>query len=91
MAKSVTLREAWAGEADCLNCSLRESALFAGLRESDFEQIHDPIDQYRLKPGTALYRTGDDSDHMFTVRSGSLKLVQYLADGRLRVNADPGD
>jgi CRP-like cAMP-binding protein len=85
MSKSVTLREAWDGEADCLNCSLRESALFAGLRERDFERIHDPIDQYNLKPGTVLYHAGDESDHMFTVRTGSLKLVQYLADGGQRI------
>jgi CRP-like cAMP-binding protein len=81
----VTLREAWDGEADCLSCSLRESALFAGLRERDFERIHDPIDQYNLKPGTVLYHAGDESDHMFTVRTGSLKLVQYLADGGQRI------
>ena len=85
MSKSVTLREAWDGEADCLSCSLRESALFAGLRERDFERIHDPIDQYNLKPGTVLYHAGDESDHMFTVRTGSLKLVQYLADGGQRI------
>ena len=35
MVKSVTLREAWSGEADCLNCSVRASALFAGLAERD--------------------------------------------------------
>lgn len=85
MVKSVTLREAWSGEADCLNCSLRTSVLFAGLAESDFEQIHDPIDQYTLKPGTSLYRTGDAADHMFTVRAGVLKLVQYLPDGSQRI------
>ena len=85
MVKSVTLREAWSGEADCLNCSLRESVLFSGLRESDFEQIHDPIDQFILKPGTVLYHAGDAGDHMFTVRSGALKLVQYLPDGSQRI------
>jgi CRP-like cAMP-binding protein len=85
MVKNVTLREAWSGEADCLNCSLRASVLFAGLTEEDFERIHDPIDQFTLKPGTSLYRTGDAAEHMFTVRSGILKLVQYLPDGSQRI------
>jgi CRP-like cAMP-binding protein len=83
--KNITLREAWSGEADCLSCSLRASALFAGLQEKDFERIHEPIDQYLLKPGTTLYRPGDEGEHMFTVRSGALKLVQYLPDGSQRI------
>ncbi len=85
MVKNVTLRDAWSGEADCLTCSLRTSVLFAGLKESDFERIHDPIDQFALKSGTTLYHAGDRGDFMFTVRSGSLKLVQYLADGSQRI------
>jgi len=85
MVKSVTLRDAWSGEANCLNCSVRASVLFAGLKEQDFAQLHDPIDQFVLKPGTALYHAGDKGDFMFTVRTGSLKLVQYLPDGSQRI------
>jgi CRP-like cAMP-binding protein len=85
MVKKVTLKEAWAGEADCLNCSLRATALFAGLTEQDFQRVHEPIDQFLLQPGTALYHAGDRGSHMFTVRCGSLKLVQYLPDGGQRI------
>jgi CRP-like cAMP-binding protein len=85
MSKPVTLREAWAGEADCRNCALRASVLFAGLREQDFETLHEPIDQFSLKPGTALYQANDQGEFMFTVRSGALKLVQYLPDGSQRI------
>jgi len=85
MVKNVTLREAWSGEADCLNCTLRESVLFAGLEEGDFERIHDPIDQFTLEPGATLYHTGDPGDYMYTVRSGVLKLLQYLPDGSQRI------
>ncbi len=85
MAKSVTLREAWAGEADCRSCSLRASVLFAGLVETDFDLIQDPIDKFDLMPGTALYKTGDLGEHMYTVRSGAIKLVQYLPDGNQRI------
>lgn len=85
MVKSVTLRDAWCGEADCLNCPLRALVLFAGLTERDFERFHDPIDQFLLRPGTALYHVGERGDFMFTVRSGALKLVQYLPDGSQRI------
>jgi len=85
MAKNVTLREAWAGEADCLICSLRASVLFADLEERDFEQIHDPIDQFLIKPGTPLYHAGDKGEYMYTVRTGTFKLVQYLPDGAQRI------
>jgi len=85
MVKNVTLREAWSGEAKCLDCSLRASVLFAGLEEKDFEHIHEPIDQFTLKPSVAVYHTGDAGDYMFTVRSGTLKLVQYLPDGGQRI------
>ncbi len=85
MAKSVTLREAWAGDADCRTCALRASMLFADLDEVDFEIIHDPIEQFTFKVGAVMYHAGDRGEYMFTVRSGALKLVQYLMDGSLRI------
>ena len=85
MAKNVTLRQAWSGEADCLQCALRQSVLFAGLDAEDFERIHDPIDQYVLDAGAVLYRAGDVGDHMYTIRSGLMKLLQYLPDGGQRI------
>ncbi len=85
MVKNVTIKQAWSGEADCLNCTLRTSVLFAGLEEEDFPRIHDPIDQFVLSPGAILYRIGDMGDYMYTVRSGLLKLMQYLPDGSQRI------
>ncbi len=85
MVKNVTLKQAWSGEADCLSCTLRESVLFAGLEEADFQRIHDPIDQFVLSPGAVLYRVGDLGEYMYTIRSGLLKLMQYLPDGSQRI------
>jgi len=81
----VTNNQAWSGNADCLHCSLRSSALFNGLTEDDFKQFHKPIDQLALQPGQVLYNMGDAGSHLFTVRSGLLKLVQSLPDGTQRV------
>lgn len=83
--KLITEKEAWEGEADCLSCTLRNSVLFAGLEEGDFDKIHQPIDLYNLPPGSILYRAGDHGDRMYTIRSGILKLVQYLPDGTQRI------
>jgi len=85
MSIRVPFKEAWSGEADCEHCSLRQSALFAGLQASDFEKIHHPINQFVLQPGQALYHAGDAGERMFTVRSGLVKLVQYLPDGSQRI------
>ncbi len=85
MVKNVTFTDARDGIADCLKCSLRESVLFANLEEKDFEKLHDPIDQYTLPVGSTLYRAGDKGERMYTVRSGVLKLVQYLPDGSQRI------
>ena len=85
MKGKVALRDAWSGEADCRHCALRKSALFAGLEESDFQHIHDPVDQFTLPACALIYRAGDPSDFMFTVRMGIVKLVQYLPDGCQRI------
>ena len=81
----VPIHQAWSGNADCLHCSLRSSALFHGLTEDDFKQFHKPVDQLELQPGQVLYNMGDPGQYLFTVRSGLLKLVQSLPDGTQRV------
>ena len=83
--KLIASNEAWTGIADCKNCRLRQSALFADLTEEDFAKIHSPVDQYDYGEGATIYRAGDSSSAMFTIRSGLVKLVQYLPDGTQRI------
>jgi CRP-like cAMP-binding protein len=85
MVKNVSFKDARDGVADCLKCSLRESVLFADLKEEDFEQLHEPIEQYTLPVGSTLYHAGDKGERMYTLRTGTLKLVQYLPDGGQRI------
>ncbi len=85
MIKTVTIDAAWSGEADCSICKLRDTALFAGLDGNDFETIHKPIEQTVLESGSTLYRSGDKAEHLYTIRSGLVKLVQYLPDGTQRI------
>lgn len=83
--KRVALSEAWTGVADCKNCTIRESVLFAGLTEADFDELHRPIDQSVFPPGAQIYNSGDRAQTLFTVRSGLVKLTQYLPDGTQRI------
>ncbi len=81
----VTRTEAWKGVADCGQCLLRESALFSGLEEADFATMHQPINQFVVPAGERIYASGDPAETMFTIRSGLVKLVQYLPDGTQRI------
>lgn len=68
-----------------MNCKLRQSALFADLKEEDFAKLHSPVNQYDYQEGAAIYRTGECHNAMYTIRSGLVKLVQYLPDGTQRI------
>ena len=81
----ILLKQAWQGVANCSQCSIRNSVLFAGLSEDDFAKIHKPINQFQIKAGTKIYSMGDDATCMYTLRSGLVKLVQYLPDGTQRI------
>ncbi len=85
MAIRVSVNQAWTGKADCLNCTIRSSALFSGLTEEDFQLLHQPVDQMTLKAGGLLYDMHQSGQHLFTLRSGLVKLVRYLPDGTQRI------
>ncbi len=82
---SITSSEAWTGTADCLNCSIRQSVLFAGLQEPDFAGVHRPIDQLQYPAGATVYQAGAEGTSLFTVRTGLVKLTHYLPDGSKRI------
>jgi CRP-like cAMP-binding protein len=81
----IQLKQAWQGVANCSQCAIRNSVLFAGLSERDFETLHKPIDQFLFKAGSKIYGAGDTAEYMYTIRSGLVKLVQYLPDGTQRI------
>lgn len=85
MNRKVTFNQAWTGQADCLNCAIRSSALFSGLTEEDFDQMHQPVDQLKMKQGDVLYHVGDKGRHLYTIRSGLVKLVHYMPGGTQRI------
>lgn len=83
--KKTRIEAAWSGQAECRGCGIRDLALFADLKEQDFSLIHLPIDEIAYEAGAVLYNSGDDGRAVYTVRSGLIKLVQYLPDGAQRI------
>lgn len=79
------IEAAWLGRAECRSCGVRDLVLFADLRDEDFQLIHLPIEEMVFEAGSALCRAGDDGNAVFTLRSGLVKLVQYLPDGTQRI------
>lgn len=79
------IEDAWKGNADCQSCGIRDLVLFADLNEDDFSLIHLPIDDMDFESGSVLYSAGAEGDFIYTIRSGLLKLVQYLPDGTQRI------
>jgi CRP/FNR family transcriptional regulator, anaerobic regulatory protein len=83
--KESAIDSAWKGFSRCESCAMREAALFGDLTPEDFTLIHMPIDEVELAVGMTLYSSGDEGQAIFTLRTGLIKLVQFLADGQQRI------
>jgi len=83
--KKLRIAAAWSGQAECRGCGIRDLALFADLKEQDFSLIHLPIDEMTYEAGAVIYNAADEGRAVFTVRTGLVKLVQYLPDGAQRI------
>lgn len=64
---------------------MREAALFADLQPDDLALIHLPIEEANFAQGETLYRIGDPATAVFSIRSGLVKLEQYLPNGARRI------
>lgn len=83
--KNLQIDNAWRGAERCKNCAIRHLVLFSDLNQEDFDRIHYPIDDLDFVPGSRLYQQGDDMPFVYTVRSGLIKMVQYLPNGDRRI------
>lgn len=83
--KQQAIEQAWEGPAQCEHCAIRDLVLFAELEREDFRLIHKPIDELELESGELLYRRGDEPRYVYTVRSGSIKLLHYQSEGSVRI------
>jgi len=83
--KKTDIAAAWQGLANCNGCGVRDLALFADLTKEDFSLIHLPIDVLLFPAGAPIYHVGDEPTAVYTIRSGLVKLVQYLPGGSQRI------
>lgn len=49
------------------------------------EGIYEPIDDFSCAEGAVIYEQGYEDNAIYTIRSGFVKLVRYLPDGRERI------
>lgn len=70
----------------CSGCSLRELCLPVGLDEEEFRQLDAVIRQSRrLKKGEYLFHAGEQFTSLYAIRTGFLKTIVTLQDGRDQV------
>lgn len=83
--KEQAIEQAWQGPPQCRQCGIRELVLFADLKHEDFRLIHRPIDELSLDSNSLLYHSGDEARYIYTVRTGTVKLIHYLPEGGQRI------
>ena len=69
----------------CGACPLRSMVLFADLQQEDLDLIHKPITAISVDAGEQLYAINQSGTHVYTIREGLVKLVQYLPNGDQRI------
>jgi CRP/FNR family transcriptional regulator, anaerobic regulatory protein len=72
----------------CSGCRLQELCLPSGLSEGSLKEFASVVLPHRrLKAGQALFRSGEIFDAVYLVRTGFVKTVVLLEDGREQVTA----
>jgi len=82
---SLCAKPEWVGRADCKHCAIRQMMLFSSLEASDFDHILEPIDNLRFGPKACIYTQGEESNSIYSIRNGLVKLIQSLPDGTQRI------
>jgi len=73
------------GSSQCASCGVRSNVLFAGIGDALLQQLHHAITDIDVPAGGRIYRMGESGEAIYTVRSGLVKLTQYLPDGSERI------
>ncbi len=84
-SKALCLDAEWVGHPKCKTCAVRSSVLFADLPDEVLDHLLQPVDNFHFHPRAHLYNQDDAGSHLFTIRSGIVKLEQSMPNGALRV------
>ncbi len=75
----------WEGRADCEHCAIRQRVLFSEVSNEDLDEILHTIDHLYYPAHSVLYQANEESQSLYTIRSGLVKLVRYLPNGNQRI------
>jgi len=75
----------WLGRAHCGKCHIRHLMLFAGIPDSAFDKVLQPIDHHLFQPGTVIYEAGTQKQFIYSIRRGLVKLTHITQDGTYRI------
>ncbi|MBL8470376.1 MAG: Crp/Fnr family transcriptional regulator [Rhodocyclaceae bacterium] len=81
------------GSADCRSCPVRKLGLMGPLATSSTEAIQACVDVLHFRAHARIYSEDTAGSHLYSVRSGIVKLEQDTPSGRTRILrlAMPGD
>jgi CRP-like cAMP-binding protein len=69
----------------CVQCSVRQFALFGALDEAALKEIHYHIADMRLEPGELIYSAQSPGSAVYTVRSGVVRMERISEGGERRI------
>ena len=61
---------------------VRKAPLFSGLDDETAADLEQSMRRVELKRGQVLFREGDQSDRMYVIAEGKIKIGRAAADGR---------
>lgn len=83
--KSYCTDNNWEGRADCKHCAIRSTVLFSVLTEAELDGVLLEIDNQSYEIGCDLFKQGARGNHIYTLRSGCVKMVHDLDNGASRI------
>lgn len=77
----------------CDKCQVRHASMCSSLQGDDMDLVADIKTSLQRDAKQTLFSEGDAADHLFNIRSGTVRLSKMLADGRRQITGFlfPGD
>lgn len=69
----------------CLSCSMRSTALFGVLEDSDLEDVHQHVTQMQMDTDQLLLEAGRDGEAVYTLREGIVRFERATTSGERRI------
>ena len=74
------------GQSSCRLCAIRALTIFRCLKLSDLDRVEPYVDDMQFMKGHAIFREGEEGNWIFSVKTGSLKVLRRSQDGHFQIN-----